>query len=393
MVVKAVIAQNVSLEDHLALSTYLRNAASHLARRDDVDLRLMIQGSGDSLAGLPAWNIRTADCDTYTLAGNARYVWWLYRSLKEENRRERIDLIHCLYPNSSVQAAVLFKRICAPEVKIIYDIRSPWIEVSVERLALDWGEGLYRRLAYYSEAFLARHVDAFVFITEGLKGFYTQALKREMEPSSLVPSGVDLDLFAPGDPVRIRDRYGIRAEEKVLGYVGVLSRERELDFAIRAMSELEDRGRGYRIMFVGDGDDRRRLEDSAAGLGLADRVIFTGRIDHHEVPDHISAFDLGLCHLPDTLFFRRSFPMKVLEYAACGIRVAASRIAAHEDIAGDLPLLLYAHDDPRDLARVMADAGRERARVPQQISRYSWEQIASDLAGCYREALSRGSGR
>jgi glycosyltransferase involved in cell wall biosynthesis len=388
---KVAIAQNVSLEGHLALSTYMRNIAFHLARREDIDLRLMIQGPASEMGGMAPERVNTIDTDTYTLGGNVKYAWRLYQLLKEQNERERIEVIHCLYPNSSLQAAALFKRTCSPGVKIVYDVRSPWIEVSVERLSLGAGEHLYRKAAYLSETILCRYVDGFIFITGGLREFYARTLKRDMRPSRLIPSGVDLDLFRPGDPVPVRRRYGIPPGDKVLGYVGVLSRDRELDFAIRALSLMRGRGEGYRIIFVGDGDDRERLEGAAVSMGVAERITFTGRIDYREVPDFISTFDLGLCHLPDTLFFRRSFPMKVLEYAACGIRVAASRIGAHEDIAKELPMLLYAYDDPCDLARVLSDAGRAPARVPEEIARYSWENIAGDLVDSYSEVLSRGS--
>lgn len=383
-----VIAQNVSLQNHLALSTYLRSIASYLARLDELNLRLAVQGPRGELGGLPTERIRAIDADTYTLKGNARYAWRLYHALRELQAEERIDVIHCLYPNSSVQAAALFKRFCSPGVKIVYDIRSPWIEASVEKLSLGVEAEIYRNLAYGVESFLAKYVDGFVFITPGLQDFYREKLRRDTEPSRVIPSGVDLELFAPRDPTPARERYTIPAGDIVLGYVGAISRERELDFAIRALAELEEGDRTYRLMFIGDGDDRKRLEGVADSLGVGDRVVFTGRVEYELVPELISAFDFGLCHLPDVLFFRRSFPMKVLEYVACGTPVIASRIRAHEDIAADLPMILYKHDDPSDLARVLAEQGKSASTLPDGIRRYGWDRIAADLATCYREAAS-----
>lgn len=384
---RVVIAQNVSLENHLALSTYLRNIAVFLARREEIDLSLIVQGPCADLEGLAPRKIRTVGSQTYTLGGNMEYAFKLLSSLREQDREARIDVIHCLYPNSSLQAAVLFKRMFSRGVKIVYDVRSPWIEVSLDRLALEKGRGLYRKAAYLSESILGSFVDGFVFITPGLKEFYAQSLERDLEPSWMVPSGVDLGLFRPCRSDSVRKEHGISSEAKVLGYVGVLSRERELDFAIRALKRLEEMGDDCHLMFVGDGEDRQRLEDVAARLNLQRRVIFTGKVPYETVPNYISSFDYGLCHLPDTLFFRRSFPMKVLEYAACGVQVVASDITAHKDIAKDLPLRLYAHDDPGDLARIMKSAREEPSRVPEGISRYSWERIAADLAQCYAEVM------
>jgi glycosyltransferase involved in cell wall biosynthesis len=382
-----VIAQNVSLDNHLALSTYLRSIAKYLARHEGVDLHLMVQGPSGRLEGLPPRGIHPIEADTYSLKGNIKYAWRLYRGLRALNERSRIDLIHCLYPNSSLQAAVLFKKTCSPEVKIVYDIRSPWIEASVERLSLGLEAALYRRIAYASEAFLGKFVDGFIFITRGLKDVYEKKLKEDLEPSLLVPSGVDLDLFSRRDPSPVRARYGIREGDVLIGYVGVLSSERELDFPLRAIKELRGRERRYRLMFVGDGDDRERLQELAASLKLEDNAIFTGLVDHELVPQYISAFDFGLCHLPDTLFFRNSFPMKVLEYAACGTPVLASRIHAHQAISQDIPMILYANQSPSDLAHKVLEAGDRAVWAEDMVHLYAWDNIAEALVNCYRDIL------
>jgi glycosyltransferase involved in cell wall biosynthesis len=383
-----VLAQNVSLRGHLALSTYLRSVAAYLERLDGVNLRLVVQGPGAGPESVPEERIRYIEADTYSLRGNARYTWRLYRALRELDAAETIDVIHCIYPNSSVQAAALFKRFHSPGVKMVYDIRSPWIEASVERLSLGVEAAAYRGIAYGVESLLARSVDEFVFITPGLRDFYHERLSRAPEPSRIVPSGVDLELFTPGDPAPERERLGIAMDDTVLGYVGAITRERELDFPVRALAELRDETRRYWLVFVGDGDDRNRIEAVADDLGVGERVVFTGTVDYARVPGLISSFDVGLCHLPDILFFQRSFPMKVLEYAACGVPVVASRIRAHADIAADVPIILYEHDDPGDLARAMREKGGDTAVSPQRVRRYGWDRIAADFAACYEDAIS-----
>ena len=381
---KVVLAQNVSLDNHLALSTYLRSIAKYLARREEIELYLMVQGPSGRLEGLPPGRVHLIEADTYSLRGNALYAWKLYRALGDLHARIGIDLIHCLYPNSSLQAAALFKKTRAAGVKVVYDIRSPWIEASVERLSLGVEASVYRRMAYASESFLGRYVDGYIFISRGLKEIYEDKLRKSMEPSLLIPSGVDLDLFSPRDPSPVRRQYGIDEEDVIIGYVGVLSRERELEFSLRAIKELQGHGKKYRIMFVGDGDDRERLQEIADNLELEDNVIFTGRVAYELVPHYISAFDFGLCHLPDTLFFRNSFPMKVLEYAACGTPVVASKIRAHQAIAEDIPMILYTNESPSDLARKVLEQGDHAVQVEDSIKMYDWNRIAENLVDCYR---------
>ncbi|MDY6794625.1 MAG: glycosyltransferase family 4 protein [Actinomycetota bacterium] len=380
-----VIMQNVSLCTHLALSTYLRSIAKYLAAREEVNLYLVVQGPVATLPEVPPRNICFIDADTYSIKSNFRFSWLSYKALKELNRESSIDLIHCLYPNSSLMGAAMFKHLYSPDVKIIYDVRSPWIEASIGRLSLGLESILYRKIAYAGEGFLGRFVDGYIFITRGLKDIYEEMLKGDLEPSILIPSGVDLDIFARMDSSSVRDSYRIDDDDILIGYVGVLSRERELDFSIRALHELSDEDDRYKLMFVGRGDDQDRLRHISRELGIQEKIIFTGSVDYEMVPQFISAFDFGLCHLPDKLFFRHSFPMKVLEYIACGTPVLASNIAAHRDIAEDIPMSLYGNGSPSELARKVMELNGDNAEAEDNIHMFAWPNIASDLVEYYRD--------
>lgn len=387
---KVVLAQNVSLHRHLALSTYLRSIAKYLAAQDDIELYLIIQGPVDRSTELDPSYIRYLDSDTYSISGNATYAWKTYRALCELQSEVGIDLIHCLYPNSSLQAAAFFKLTRAPKVKIVYDLRSPWIEASVERLSLHKGTSIYRKLAYGSETLLSRFVDGHIFITKGLKDFYEERLGTKMEPSCIIPSGVDTDIFFPRDPAVIREKLGISEDDIVIGYAGVLSAERELEFALQALKNLRDNDKRYKMIFVGDGNGEGALRKMAADLGLGDGVIFTGRVDFSDVPYYISAFDYGLCHLPDKPFFRNSFPMKVLEYAACGIPVLASHIPAHEDISDQLPVILYSNSSPINLSKTILESSTlYRDYDHKAVREFGWDRLVSRLVDFYRFIMGR----
>jgi glycosyltransferase involved in cell wall biosynthesis len=383
-----VLTQNVSLDNHLALSTYLRNIAKYLSRIDGLNLQLIVQESTAIPEELSRAEVHMIKSDTYSVRENLRFSWQLFRALKEISTRFPPDIIHCLYPNSSVLGAVMFKRLVMPRTKIVYDIRSPWIENSIARLDMNRGIEVYRGLAYLSEAVLARLADSFIFITEGLKEKYEDMLKMKMEPSILIPSGVDLELFSRKDGISVRGRYGIDGDNILVGYVGVLSRERELDFSLKAFHEVVSGDDRYRLMMVGEGEDKKRLEGLSRAMGLGDYVYFTGEVDHREVPSFISDFDLALCHLPNSFNFRFSFPMKVLEYSSCGTRVVASDIPAHEEISKSIPMVLYKADDVHDLSRkILEHESFEWVDDQRALSGFSWESIARDMTLNYREIL------
>ena len=89
------------------------------------------------------------------------------------------------------------------------------------------------------------------------------------ERIAVVPPGTDFDRFSPDENV---------AREPVLLHVGRIKKYKSVDHLLRAARLLRDRGREFRVVIVGSGDDRPRLEKLAAELGLGATVEFTGFI-------------------------------------------------------------------------------------------------------------------
>jgi len=332
------IAQNVSLCDHFGLSSYLRNIALNLGKMEDIELVLMpLKGSSVPSDLSNYCEILELEGGLYCTKGNARYAMNLYRKLKELSTRQKLSLIHCIYPNSSVLGAVYFKLAMRKRTKILYDIRSPWVEMGIERGVVPGPiSDVYKKLAYLSDYLLASYVDRFIFITQGLKQFYEKIFGKKLRRWRIVPSGVDLMHFSGPPGIEIREMYGIEDEDLLLGYVGGLSRNRGLSFVLRGLQILAKEDDRYRLIFVGSGDDEAALKKLSKKLSIDNKVVFAGKVPYEDVPKFINALDVGICHLPDTLVFRYSFPMKVLEYLACNIPVLASNVQAHREISRDV---------------------------------------------------------
>jgi glycosyltransferase involved in cell wall biosynthesis len=114
----------------------------------------------------------------------------------------------------------------------------------------------------------------------------------------VVPNGVDLQ------PRRYGSGTGIV-------YVGRLIRAKGLDELVDAMQRLP----GEHLTIVGDGPERKRLEEKARGLS----VTFTGHVDHATARQHIRA--ARCLALPS---YTEAFPNVVLEAMASGVPVVAT---------------------------------------------------------------------
>lgn len=98
----------------------------------------------------------------------------------------------------------------------------------------------------------------------------------------IIANGVDTDLFT-GDPgVATHAEFRQSPNQRVIGTVSPLRPEKNLVRLLRAVADLEP-GLDVRVVLVGEGAERPRLEAAAREYGLAERTVFTGcrsDIDH-----------------------------------------------------------------------------------------------------------------
>ena len=378
-----VIVQNTTLAEHYGLSSYLRNIVKNLANIPTIDLSLIcLRGELNGSNCPPYVALYQIQSDTYSLRGNATFFWSTFKLLRAINAEKKIDLVHCLYPNSSVAGAVLYKLLNGG-VEILYDVRSPWIHVSIERGSIHKVFApLYKFLAYSSEFFLSIFVDKFIFITEGLYHFYKKRVLLKQKPFLIIPTGIDVDFFRTPTRADKRSLHSISSENIVVGYVGGVAKLRELDKVILAFSKIPHRAHGFRFVIIGDGNDRENLEQLTVKLGVGDKFIFTGQVSQEEIRDYLHIFDVGICHLPDTFVFRQSSPMKILEYLTAGVPVIASDILAHREAYKIFPdVSIYKNSE--ELTKLILAAKKPVRDTLPVLYAYDWKKIIAKITDLY----------
>jgi glycosyltransferase involved in cell wall biosynthesis len=159
-----------------------------------------------------------------------------------------------------------------------------------------------------------------------------QRLGSSCPPLSLLPNCVDPRRFHPGPPSReLLARYGLSPHQPVIFTLSRLSRNdayKNIDRLIEALPPLLQSWPGLRLMIAGDGDDRCRLQLKAQTLGVAECVIFPGRLNDAELADHHRL--AALFALPSS---GEGFGIVFLEALACGRPVlAGSRDGSSEPL-------------------------------------------------------------
>ncbi|MCI8622312.1 MAG: glycosyltransferase family 4 protein [Provencibacterium sp.] len=117
------------------------------------------------------------------------------------------------------------------------------------------------------------------------------------KPVSVVPNPVELDAFSPEkiteeDKRAFREKFQIAPDEMIAIFVGRLGREKSVDVLLRNWAAEMKPGDRIRLVVIGDGPEKENLEALAAGLGIADTVVFTGRVEHSDLPPYIASGDV-----------------------------------------------------------------------------------------------------
>lgn len=352
------VIENTEIGWHLALSIFLTNLLKHYKKSDAFSYSL-ICGKVEDIENIwpiqQIFDIYTTNTWLYSVKDNLLFSWRTLLNLIRFNKKARIDIIHAFYPNSSLLWAVIFKMFFSWKTRIIYDIRSPWIEMSFANNHISQKRDLIKWLMHLSEYILIRFVSEFVFITEWTRNYYLRKYKlKDTIRSTIIPSGVSVNEFQI--PLSNEKRQGIQKEyhtqdwEVIIGYIWTISRMRKLDWFIQDNSKII-KDSNYRIIFIWDGDGFESLKISIQDSKIEDKVILLWKKSRKEIPQYIQSFDYWLCHLPDIFVFQNSFPLKILEYLSAWKRSLCTNIKAHKEIHKMFPewIVLYENEIPKNL--------------------------------------------
>ena len=199
------------------------------------------------------------------------------------------------------------------------------VMISHERLDRLVGQVLPHRAAEkfadFADARTAANYDTVVCTT----GFAREEFDRIGATNvATVPLGVDLQTFHPCRRSAVLRRRWAAPDQLLLVHCGRLSVEKRVDRSIGALAALCDAGVDARLVVVGEGPLRPRLERQAAGLP----VHFTGFVSsRHAVAGLLASADVTLAPGP-----HETFGLAALESLACGTPAVVSRTSALTEI-------------------------------------------------------------
>lgn len=293
------------------------------------------------------------------------------------HRENRYDAVWCLMANFAAGSSFLFK-IFYPRVPLFLTLQ----EGDEERY-------IKRRIGVFLPLWklFFRMVDRVQVISTYLADWARRnGAKCKID---VVPNGVSLGQYQISNikyQNELRDKLNIQRSEKVIVTTSRLVLKNGVDILIKAVGELKFLipDSKFKILIVGDGPDRAKLEQLARSQQLAASVLFVGSVPYEDIPKYLAISDV---------FVRPSrsegLGSSFLEAMAAGLPIIGTPVGGIPDFLKDKETGLFARvDDAKDLAQkikllIEDDALRNRLiKNGRNLveEKYNWDIIAQKMS-------------
>lgn len=291
--------------------------------------------------------------------------------------RSHIDLVYergKVYGGFGTLAAWLF------HVRSIYEINEPYFDIPA-LLGTTSARSLFTRTATIWHHFV---VEKATLVTVTSTTLITKGVAPK-EKTLVIHTGVDTRSFLPRKETALRRKYGLEKKFVVL-YNGSFSLWHACDVILKTAHEITKMDTAVSFVLVGEGPEYERCKQLAEQLQLGNRVLFTGKVSHHDVERYVAAADACLAIFDRTYppFKKYSFfyyPVKLNEYKSCGKPIIASDfgnlkrlivpkrnglLVNEQDIRSVMRAIFTLQKD-KVLCKRIADYNRKEA-----VQRYDW---------------------
>lgn len=236
----------------------------------------------------------------------------------------------------------------------------------------------HKALVLLSSMIMNRHVDVYCACSKHAADW--KFARKHAESAVILNNGIDDEryLYNLEKRLEIRRTLGYNKEDFVVGHVGRFTYQKNHQFLIDIYDELLKRDDHSRLLLVGDGEDKERIQKLVVDKGLKEKVIFTGPVSN--VEDFMLAMDVFV--LPSRF---EGLPIVGIEAQASDLPIIAADTVSRElDLAGSVTFLPL--ENPGIWTeKILGAKGRKRERLEGFLRKHSYsnKQTAEQVRKLY----------
>ena len=238
-------------------------------------------------------------------------------------------------------------------------------------LKINSAPGWWIKMVECMEWFCFRMPDLMVVSSPQIKDVLCEKYSLNPEKFLVVSNGANPDVFKPIDSRICREKLQLNLEGIYLAFIGSLRKWHGLDQIILAMVQLEKKIPDLRLLLVGDGEERIRVEKLISDHQLERRVLMFGEKPFNDIPYYINAADICLGSFIEKPGIS---PLKIFEYMACGKPVISNAVGGMEVLFNEHKVgKLIVSENPTE----WAESIEEMLSNPEQMAEYGENGLAA----------------
>jgi glycosyltransferase involved in cell wall biosynthesis len=241
------------------------------------------------------------------------------------------------------------------------------------------------------ERLLARRTDALIGVSDQTVADLVRLRVAPPERFRTIPLGLDLQPFAEAGPelgAALRAEAGLEPDEIVFTFVGRMVPIKRVDLLLGGFARAVRSVDGLRLVLVGDGRIRPRMEELARDLGVGDRVNFLGY--RRDLARIAAASDVAVISSAN-----EGTPVSLIEAAAAGVPAVAADVGGVRTVVDERTGVLFPSGDEAALAQAIealaGDPPRRRLLGAEArrraLAKFSIDRLIGDIDRLYRELL------
>ena len=181
-------------------------------------------------------------------------------------------------------------------------------------------------LIQIAERFVYKNVDRLSTHNHAMVNYLVRQ-KADANSITVTIPGVDLIHYSPQEPNKqLQCELEIKDNDKVIVFMGTLFQFCGVyEFLLQAYSHLEN-SNSIKLLIIGDGEDKDRITKTVERLGLENKVIFAGRVEHENLPEYLSLGTVAILPFLNIETTQFALPWKISQYMACGLPIFSTKL-------------------------------------------------------------------
>lgn len=319
------------------------------------------------------------------------YEFRLFFSLFNQCRKKRPDVIYSRQSYITLAAPFVASLLKIPLVTEINGV-----------LADDLNARNVSALRKKINAFCEKYAYKKSVINIGVSEIVCQKSSRcydiPIEKFTPLQNGVNTEHFQPQSKetrLKYREKFGLKKNDFCIGYVGCFTPFDGIEQLPELVAKLKEKNVGVTCVLIGQEKKKTLVEDLINKFNVEDSFVLTGRIDYDLLPEHMSAFDVGIA--PYVLTSNQQIgnsSLKCLEYSSMGLPVLSTCLPQSEYITKHDCGWLVQPEDEQALALKI----QEIVNIPPEkmittgqkgrefvVANRSWERVAQSTVALLKK--------